>query len=140
MEARVNPAAPLGAADFVFATQTCLMGHVLQTIRIADAISIDGAFVSPEQIEQAFFGFPGILDVATVGMKQAHGHDQIWLAVVTNGALDKQALAQFLVEKNARWSVVKISVVPKFKRNEMGEIVPSRVREILLAQQTNLSL
>jgi hypothetical protein len=73
-------------------------------------------------------------------MKQAHGHDQIWLAVVTNGALDKQALAQFLVEKNARWSVVKISVVPKFKRNEMGEIVPSRVREILLAQQTNLSL
>lgn len=116
------------------------MGHILQTIRIADAISIDGAFVSPEQIELALFGFPGILDVAAVGMKQAHGHDQIWLAVVTNGALDEQALAQFLVEKSARWCVAKILVVPKFKRSEMGKIVRTRVREILLAQQTNRSM
>ena len=108
--------------------------------RSADAISIDGAFVSPEQIEQALFGFPGIADVAAVGMKQAHGHDQIWLAVVTNGVLNRQALSHFLIEKNARWRVAKISVVPKFKRNEMGKIVRSRVREILLAQPTSLSL
>ncbi len=101
--------------------------------RSADAISIDGAFVSPEQIEQAMFGFPGILDVAAVGMKQAHGSDQIWLAVVASGVLDKQALSQFLLDKDPRWRVAKISVVPKFKRNDMGKIVRARVREILLA-------
>jgi acyl-coenzyme A synthetase/AMP-(fatty) acid ligase len=101
--------------------------------RSADAISIEGAFVSPEQIEQALFGFPGVLDVAAVGMKQAHGPDQIWLAVVTSSVLDTQALSHFLMEKNARWRVAKISVVPKFKRNEMGKIVRARVREILLA-------
>ena len=112
----------LRAGGFVFAPQKCLMGHVLRTIRIADAISIDGAFVSPEQIEQALFGFPGILDVAAVGMKQAHGHDQIWLAVVTNGALDKQALSQLLVEKNARWRVAKISYQRSFASTYMGPI------------------
>jgi acyl-coenzyme A synthetase/AMP-(fatty) acid ligase len=108
--------------------------------RSADAMRIDGAFVSPEQIEQALFGFPGIADVAAVGMKQAVGNDQIWLAVVTDGALDKSALSQFLVEKNPLWRAAKIVLVAKFKRNEMGKIVRSRVREILLSQQPGLKL
>ena len=46
---------------------------------------------------------------------------------------ETKALSYGLVETNPRWRVAKISVVPKFRRNEMGKIVSARVREILLA-------
>ena len=102
--------------------------------RHADAVLVDGAFVSPEQIEQALFGFPGIEDVAAVGMKQAGGDEQLWLAVIASGVVDKQAICDFLGKKNPRWRISQVKFVPRFRRNEMGKVVRSRVREILLSQ------
>lgn len=101
--------------------------------RSADAIRIGSSFISPEQIEQALFGFPGIEDVAAVGMAQANGQDQIWLAVISEAGIDREAMRTFLLSKNPLWNIAQIKLVPKFRRNDMGKIVRSRVKEILAA-------
>lgn len=102
--------------------------------RSADAIRTGGAFISPEQIEQALFGFPGIADVAAVGMPRAAGGEEIWLAVISDTGIDQNALRAFLLSKNPLWNVANIKIVPRFRRNDMGKIVRARVREILTSQ------
>ena len=99
--------------------------------RSADAIRVGGAFVSPEQIEQALFGFPGIADVAAVGMPCAGGGEDIWLAVISDTGIDQNSLRAFLLSKNPLWNMATIKIVPRFRRNDMGKIVRARVREIL---------
>lgn len=101
--------------------------------RSADAIRTSSAFVSPEQIEQALFGFPGVTDVAAVGMPRAGGGEEIWLAVISDTGVDQNALRAFLLSKNPLWNVATIKLVPRFRRNDMGKIVRARVREILTA-------
>jgi acyl-coenzyme A synthetase/AMP-(fatty) acid ligase len=101
--------------------------------RAADAIPVGGAYVAPEQIEQALFGYPGIDDVAAAGMPSASGGQEIQLAVISAGGIDAEALKRFLLSKNPLWQVARVKMVDKFRRNDMGKIVRSRVREILAA-------
>ncbi len=90
-------------------------------------------FVAPEQIEQALFGFPGVEDVAAVGMPKANGKDEIWLAIISQVGIDKEALRTFLLSKNPLWNITHIKLVSELRRNDMGKIVRSRVKEILTA-------
>jgi acyl-coenzyme A synthetase/AMP-(fatty) acid ligase len=101
--------------------------------RSSDAIRTGGAFVSPEQIEQALYGFPGIADVAAVGMPRTGGGEEIWLAVISDKGVDENALRAFLLSKNSLWNVARIKLVSRFRRNDMGKIVRTRVREILMS-------
>ena len=102
--------------------------------RAADAINMGDTFVSPEQIERELSGYPGLVDAAVVGMPQSSGHQEIWIGVVTQGQVNEQAIKDFLLEKNPRWKVARIKVLDRVKRNDMGKIVRTRIREKLLAQ------
>jgi acyl-coenzyme A synthetase/AMP-(fatty) acid ligase len=101
--------------------------------RVADAIAFEGAFVSPEQIERELGGYPGLNDAAVIGMPQADGRQQMWLGVTTSGAIDEQAIKDFLLSKNPRWKIARVKVLDRIRRNEMGKIVRARIREKLLA-------
>ena len=50
--------------------------------RVADAINVGDTFISPEQIERELSGYPGLIDVAVVGMPQASGQQEIWIGVM----------------------------------------------------------
>ena len=102
--------------------------------RVADAISMEGAFISPEQIERELSGYPGLVDVAVVGMPQAGGNQEIWIGVMTQGPVDEQAIKDFLLKKNPRWKVSRVKILDRIRRNDMGKIVRARIREKLLAQ------
>ncbi|HEX5212931.1 MAG TPA: fatty acid--CoA ligase family protein [Pseudolabrys sp.] len=100
--------------------------------RAADAIDVGGAFVAPEQIERALSGFPGVGDVAAVGVPRG-GRNEIWIGVTARGAVDEQAIKNFLLGKNARWAIARVKTLEQISRNDMGKIVRARVREMLLA-------
>jgi long-chain acyl-CoA synthetase len=100
--------------------------------RAADAIDVGGAFVAPEQIERALSGFPGLTDIAVVGVPQGT-RQEIWIGVTAPSAVDEQAIKDFLLKKNARWTIARVKVLDQISRNDMGKIVRAQVREKLLA-------
>jgi long-chain acyl-CoA synthetase len=102
--------------------------------RVADAINMGDTFISPEQIERELSGYPGLVDVAVVGMPQSSGHQEIWIGVVTQGQVNEHAIKDFLLKKNPRWKVSRVKVLDRIRRNDMGKIVRARIREKLLAQ------
>jgi acyl-coenzyme A synthetase/AMP-(fatty) acid ligase len=100
--------------------------------RVADVINLDGTFISPEQIERALSGYPGLIDVAAVGVPRDGGKEEIWIGVMAEGAIDEQAIKDFLAKKNPRWDVSRIKVLDRIRRNDMGKIVRARIREKLV--------
>jgi acyl-coenzyme A synthetase/AMP-(fatty) acid ligase len=102
--------------------------------RVADAINMGDTFISPEQMERELSGYPGLVDVAVVGMPQADGHQEIWIGVMAQGQVNEQAIKDFLLKKNPRWKVSRVKVLDRIRRNDMGKIVRARIREKLLAQ------
>ena len=90
-------------------------------------------FISPEQMERELSGYPGLVDVAVVGMPQAGGHQEIWIGVMAEGQVNEQAIKDFLLKKNPRWKVSRVKVLDRIRRNDMGKIVRARIREKLLA-------
>ena len=103
--------------------------------RVADAINVGDMFISPEQIERELSGYPGLIDVAVVGMPQPSGHQEIWIGVMTeSGQVNEQAIKDFLLAKNQRWKVSCIKVLDRIRRNDMGKIVRARIREKLLTE------
>jgi acyl-coenzyme A synthetase/AMP-(fatty) acid ligase len=101
--------------------------------RVADAIAVEGAFVSPEQIERELGGYPGINDAAVVGMPRADGGQEMWMAVTAPSAVNEQAIKDFLLSKNPHWKIARVKVLDRIGRNDMGKIVRARIREKLLA-------
>ena len=89
--------------------------------------------MSPEQIERELGGYPGLNDAAVIGMPQADGRQQMWLGVTASGAINEQAIKDFLLSKNPRWKIARVKALDRIRRNEMGKIVRARIREKLLA-------
>jgi acyl-coenzyme A synthetase/AMP-(fatty) acid ligase len=102
--------------------------------RVADAIKMGDTFISPEQMERELSGYPGLDDVAVVGIPQSSGHEEIWIGVTAQGQVNEQAIKDFLLKKNPRWKVSRVRVLDRIRRNDMGKIVRARIREKLLAQ------
>jgi acyl-coenzyme A synthetase/AMP-(fatty) acid ligase len=102
--------------------------------RVADAINVGDMFISPEQVERELSAYPGLVDVAVVGMPQASGHQEIWIGVMAYGQVNEQAIKDFLLKKNPRWKVARVKVLDRIRRNDMGKIVRARIREKLLTQ------
>ena len=100
--------------------------------RAADAIDVGGAFVAPEQIEHALSGFPGLDDVAAVGVPR-EDRQEIWIGVTTRDTVNERAIQEFLLKKNARWKITRVKALDQISRNDMGKVVRARVRETLLA-------
>ena len=101
--------------------------------RVADVINTGDTFISPEQIEHELSGYPGLIDVAVVGIPQSSSRQEIWIGVMAQGQVNEQAIKDFLLMKNARWKVARVKVLDRIKRNDMGKIIRARIRERLLA-------
>lgn len=107
-------------------------GMVTLIGRVADVINLEGTFISPEQIEHALSSYPGLIDVAAVGVPRDGGKEEIWIGVMAEGAINEQAIKDFLNKKNPRWNVSRIKVLDRIRRNDMGKIVRARIREKLM--------
>ncbi len=100
--------------------------------RASDAIMIDDTLVAPEAIERALYGFPGIDDVAALGMPAANHQQEIWLVIASQTGVDEAGIRTFLAMKNPLWTIARITFSPLIDRNKMGKIVRHAMRKKLL--------
>lgn len=109
-------------------------GRLVVTGRSGDVLNRGGVVVAPELIEDVLRTDPQVRDVAVVGVAGAHGIEEIWAAVVSDGLVDAQRLvaaARGRLNEKVPDRVVQVSIIP---RNDMGKIKRSELREQLLAR------
>jgi long-chain acyl-CoA synthetase len=110
-------------------------------IRIVDRIKeliITGGFnVSPTEVEEALNKFPGIAEVAVIGMPSEHSGEDVTAAVVLEkgASLDEKAIAAFARETLTAYKVPRhFYVVEELPKSLIGKVLRRKVRDELEAR------
>jgi long-chain acyl-CoA synthetase len=105
-------------------------------IRIVDRIKeliITGGFnVSPSEVEETLIRFPGITEVAVVGLPNEHSGEEVVAAVVpSNGvSIDEEALEAFARETLTAYKVPRqFFVVDELPKSLIGKVLRRKVRD-----------
>jgi O-succinylbenzoic acid--CoA ligase len=98
-------------------------GRLRVTGRSDDVIVTGGENVHPGEVEAALRLHPRVRDIAVFGVDDDQWGRTVAAAVVTDGAVTKQALAEFLSERIAGFKVPRVwRFVPEVPRTELGKI------------------
>ena len=108
-------------------------------IRIVDRIKeliITGGFnVSPSEVEETLIRFPGIKEVAVVGLPSEHSGEEVVAAVVpSNGtSIDEEALEAFARETLTPYKVPRqFFVVEELPKSLIGKVLRRKVRDSIV--------
>jgi len=108
-------------------------------IRIVDRIKeliITGGFnVSPSEVEETLIRFPGIKEVAVVGLPSEHSGEEVVAAVVpSNGtSIDEEALEAFARETLTPYKVPRqFFVVDELPKSLIGKVLRRKVRDSIV--------
>jgi len=108
-------------------------GLVTITGRATEVINRGGVIVAPELIEEVLRADPSVRDVAVVGAP-INGIEQIWAAVVSDGPIDANAIAERAYPKlneKVPDRIVRVDAIP---RNENGKVTRGALRDVLMAR------
>jgi long-chain acyl-CoA synthetase len=111
-------------------------GFVRIVDRIKELIVTGGFNVSPTEVEDALRSFPGVADVAVVGLPHRRGGEDVVAAVVMDkgASLDEEAIRAFgrdcLTPYKVPKHVVQLDELP---RSIVGKVIRRKVRDQLLA-------
>ncbi len=105
-------------------------GYYWVVDRKKDMIITGGINVYPFEIEKKMLGFPGVSEVAIVGVPHREWGETVKAYYVSEAEIDEEALKQFLSEELAEHKVPriyeKIDVLP---RNPTGKVLKHKLRE-----------
>ncbi|MGO4299945.1 long-chain-fatty-acid--CoA ligase [Leifsonia sp. RAF41] len=113
-------------------------GFVRIVDRIKELIVTGGFNVSPTEVEDALRSFPGVADVAVVGLPHRRGGEDVVAAVVMDAgaSFDEEAIRAYGRDCLTPYKVPKHVVqVDELPRSIVGKVIRRKVREQLLAQQ-----
>ncbi|MGO4535535.1 long-chain-fatty-acid--CoA ligase [Leifsonia sp. 2MCAF36] len=113
-------------------------GFVRIVDRIKELIVTGGFNVSPSEVEDALRTFPGVADVAVVGLPHRRGGEDVVAAVVMDqgASFDEQAIRAYGRDCLTPYKVPKHVVqVDELPRSIVGKVIRRKVRDELLAQQ-----
>lgn len=113
-------------------------GFVRIVDRIKELIVTGGFNVSPTEVEDALRSFPGVADVAVVGLPHRRGGEDVVAAVVmeAGASFDAEAIRAFGRECLTPYKVPKHVVqVDELPRSIVGKVIRRKVRDQLLAMQ-----
>ncbi len=108
-------------------------GYYYITDRKKDMLLVNGINVYPREIEEVIYKFPGIKEVAVIGLPDPRrGESPAAFVSVNEGvALDENALRHFVREKLADYKVPRqIVVLPALPRNPTGKILKNALRQL----------
>lgn len=112
-------------------------GFVRIVDRIKELIITGGFNVAPTEVEQVLRRFPGVSDVAVVGMPSEHSGEEVVAAVVLDPGvddIDRAALDAFARGILTPYKVPRrIVVVEELPTSLIGKVLRRRVREDLLS-------
>jgi long-chain acyl-CoA synthetase len=111
-------------------------GYFYITDRKKDMLLVNGNNVYPREIEEVIYQFPGIKEVAVIGVPDARKGEQpvAFVAAAEGQTVDEKALFQFVRGKLADYKVPKrIVFMPALPRNATGKILKTTLRQQSLA-------
>ncbi len=111
-------------------------GYYYITDRKKDMLLVNGINVYPREVEEIIYQFPGVKEVAVIGIPDARkGEQPLAFVASTEGvALDEKALIQFLRQKLADYKVPRrIEIVTALPRNATGKILKTTLRQMARA-------
>ena len=107
-------------------------GYYYITDRKKDMLLVNGINVYPREVEEIIYQFPGVKEVAVIGIPDARKGEQplAFVAASDGVTLDEKALIQFLRQKLADYKVPRrIVMVPMLPRNATGKVLKTALRE-----------
>jgi long-chain acyl-CoA synthetase len=107
-------------------------GYFYITDRKKDMLLVNGNNVYPREIEEVIYQFPGIKEVAVIGVPDARKGEQpvAFVAAAEGQTVDEKALFQFIRGKLADYKVPKrIVFMPALPRNATGKILKTELRK-----------
>jgi long-chain acyl-CoA synthetase len=107
-------------------------GYFFITDRKKDMLLVNGINVYPREIEEVLYTFPGVKEVAVIGVPDPRKGEQPVAFVAANDGsqLDSTAMVQWVRERLADYKVPKkIVQLPALPRNATGKILKTTLRE-----------
>ncbi len=109
-------------------------GFVRIVDRIKELIITGGFNVAPTEVENALRAFPGIADIAVVGLPSAHSGEEVVAAIVVEpgAAVDVEALREFARGVLTAYKVPRrVFVVDELPASLIGKVLRREVRAAL---------
>ena len=107
-------------------------GYYFITDRKKDMLLVNGINVYPREIEEVIYQFPGVKEVAVVGLPDPRKGEQpvAFVAAAEGQVLDEGALLQFVRARLADYKVPKnVVFMPVLPRNATGKILKTALRQ-----------
>jgi len=111
-------------------------GYFYITDRKKDMLLVNGINVYPREIEEVLYTFPGVKEVAVIGVPDARKGEQPLAFVAAHDGIELQkvALLQFAREQLADYKVPRhIVFLPALPRNATGKILKTELRKVASA-------
>jgi len=112
-------------------------GFIKIVDRIKELVITGGFNVAPTEVEDALRGFPGVADIAIVGLPSARDGEHVVAAVVQKAGetVDADALRAYARENLAAYKVPKrVYFVDELPKSLIGKVLRKKVRDELLTR------
>ncbi len=109
-------------------------GYYYITDRKKDMLLVNGINVYPREVEEVIYQYPGVKEVAVIGVPDARKGEQpvAFVAAIDGAQLEEAGLVQFVRTKLADYKVPrKVVVMAALPRNATGKILKTALREIV---------
>ena len=109
-------------------------GYYFITDRKKDMLLVNGNNVYPREIEEVIYQFPGVKEVAVIGLPDVRRGEQpvAYVAAMEGQTLEEEPILQYVKERMADYKNPKrILFLPALPRNAMGKILKTELRKIV---------
>jgi long-chain acyl-CoA synthetase len=117
-------------------------GYYFITDRKKDMLLVNGNNVYPREIEEVIYQYPGVKEVAVIGIPDLRRGEQplAFVAVIEGEIVEENALAQYVKERLADYkNPKKIIFMPVLPRNATGKILKTELRKLAKTSFTTTS-
>ena len=116
-------------------------GYLFIVDRLKDMIIINGENVYPREIEELLYSFPGVVEVAVIGVPDPLRGEAVraYVAMEDGNLFDRKAIRDFLQPLLAGYKlprdIIRVDALPK---NKTGKIMKRLLREQITSERGNV--
>ncbi len=108
-------------------------GILVITGRTEYVINAGGVKLAPELIEEALQSHPDIADAGALGIANAAGVEELWVAVVPRRDIPAEAIVDYMRQRDPKMVPRHVKFVPSIPRNELAKVARDTLRRQLTA-------
>lgn len=102
--------------------------------RRSDIINLGGAKINPNTIDQFLLKEPGIMEVASMGIENQLGNEELWTAIVAVPSINLASLTAKLIQNLPTiYSQSKLLLVDRIPRNHSGKINKTELKKVIVS-------